>query len=259
MVPTTRVQICTACGTGKLDPLPDSVLLNAHYMSDEYQRWMRHGDCKYKLEPLPDSRALSQYNSITLHFDFKNIHNILDFGAGSASTMRTIKLKYPHISTTAIELSKAFRKLLSNCNEITEVYAEIPSDLPSQDLIIISETLEHILDPIGIIKRFRSLLTTKGYLFIEVPNCPFPYYYENKEYHYPHTFFFTKDSIIQIAANYGFEIVYMNSLGMDIRTWSKTPDIHKIVKQTGFSYEPNEHGIHLRVLLRKTNGKLSSL
>lgn len=249
----SKIQICTTCGFGKVEPLPNHKFLIQHYENDEYLRWIRHYDCKYKLDPLPNLRALNQYDFLVPHFNFKNTNNMLDFGAGSSNLMRTIKLKNPHIGTTAIELSKAYRALLGECKEITcGTYKEIPHSLSLQDLVSSTETLEHLTNPITVIEKFRSILTKEGFLFIEVPHCPFPYYYEHKKNHCPHLFFFTKSSFVQIAENCGFEIVVMESLGMSIATWSEIKNVHKKIKQEGFSYKSNENGIFLRVLLRKS-------
>lgn len=245
-----KIQVCTYCGFGQVAPLPDIMELDAYYRADQYQKW--HSDEKLRqLESLPHSRALSQYDSIAGYLDFSRVHNVLDFGAGSAPTTRTIKIRHPHINTTAIELSASIRRLLTKCDEIDKVYDIIPDDLPPQDLIIVSGTLEHLLNPLEMVKKFKQLLTNGGYLSIEVPNSPYPFYYDVKKNHTPHLCFFSRKTFLLIAVKLGFDLIHAGGLGNNIKEWSENRNRLDIVIRTGLCYAPNKYGCYLRALLRK--------
>jgi len=245
-----RIKICMSCGAGVANPLPDSKAVDEYYESDAYQLWHKQQK-KKPLDVLPHPRALSQYDTLATHFDFKNISSVLDFGAGSAVTTRTIKIRHPHVCTSVTELSKHLRAVLKECEEIDNVYRDIPSNLPPQDLIIVSGVIEHLLDPIASIKNFGDNLSKNGYLFIEVPHCPYPYYYIHKTHHNPHIFFFTKKSFEKIASLTNLELIWIDSMGMSIKEWCETKNVHEIVRRTGFSHVINEQGIFLRILLKK--------
>ena len=246
-----KIQVCTRCEFGQVTPLPDPVKLDAYYRADQYQKW--HSSEKlHQLEVLPHSRALNQYDSLGGYLNFNNVRNVLDFGAGSAPTTRTIKIRHPHINTTAIELSGSIRKLLADCNEIDKVYDIIPADLPLQNLIIVSGTLEHLVNPLVMLKKFKQLLHEwGGYLSIEVPNCPYPFYYDVKKNHTPHLCFFSKNTFSVIASKLEFDLIYVTGMGVGIKEWSETKNRLDIVIRTGLCYAPNKNGVYLRALLRK--------
>ena len=247
----TKIQVCVSCGFGRVTRFPDPKLLEDYYKADCYQQWHKQKEIR-QLESLPHSQALNQYDLMAPLVDFESINSLLDFGCGSAMTARTIKIRHSHITISVVELSQSLRTLLTNCNEIDNVYDKIPTNLPLQDLIIISGTLEHLLNPIAAVRKFRGLLTERGYLLIEVPNCLFPYYYTVKKAHIPHLFFFTKNSFIQMAATQNFELVWADSLGMSLKEWcEETKDRLSIVTRAGTCYASNKYGVYLRALLRK--------
>lgn len=246
----TKIQVCTSCGFGRVTRFPDAKLLEDYYKADSYQQWHKQKEIR-QLESLPHSQALNQYDLMAPLLDFESIGSLLDFGCGSAMTARTIKIRHPHITTSAIELSQSLRTLLTNCNEIDNVYEKIPANLPPQDLIIISGTLEHLLNPIAMIRKFRNLLTEKGCLLIEVPNCSYPYYYEIAKGHVPHLFFFTIMAFEQMAPIQGLDLLWAGCLGMSMKEWCANKNRLSIVIRTGTCYASNKHGCYLRALLRK--------
>lgn len=245
-----RIQICTTCGLGMVTPLPDIAAVEAYYRVDQYQQW--HSSEKLlQMESLPHSRALSQYDFLASYFHFRSVRTVLDFGAGSAPTLRTIKIRHPHIITSVVELSKSLRELLTNCDEIDNVYETLPNDLNRYDVIIVSGTLEHLVDPFIAMRKFRHLLTKGGYLFIEVPNCPFPLYYDIKTGCAPHLFFFTQESFTHMAPQLDLKLMYAGVMGVGIKEWSEIKNRLDIIIRTGFCYASNKTGIFLRALLKK--------
>lgn len=245
-----RIQICLTCGLGQVIPLPDGLELEAYYKADQYQKW--HSSEKLlEMESLPHSRALSQYDLLAGYLDFNSIQTVLDFGAGSAPTTRTIKIRHPYIITSAVELSKSLRGLLIDCNEVDVVYETLPQVIGQYDLIIVSQTLEHLVDPLGDIRKFRHLLKPGGLLFIEVPNCPYPFYYDVNTNHQPHLFFFMDCTFKSMAWRLGFKLMYSAGLGVGIEEFKKAKNMLDIVIRTGLCYAPNKKGVYLRALLKK--------
>jgi len=252
----TKIQICTTCGLGRVTCLPSTKSIEVHYEGDSYHKNVRKNVNRLVL--LPNNRALGQYGLLASHIDFKNVNHLLDFGDGPANIMRTIKIKHPHVTTSVVELSKSLRILLTDCNEIDRVYKKIPASLASQDLIIILHTLEHLIDPVATIKMFRNLLTEKGYLFVEVPNCPFPGYYNYRRNLYPHLSYFTENSLIQMAKICNFELVWIGDAGIRIKNLFEGRGI-KSINQIETTSVFNKQREGLRVLLRKKGEKNSRL
>jgi 2-polyprenyl-3-methyl-5-hydroxy-6-metoxy-1,4-benzoquinol methylase len=81
----------------------------------------------------------------------------------------------------------------------------------SQQVILLSHVLEHMVDPIKELNDIFEKLKTGGYLILEVPGV----FYIHKGYFSPITYFqnahvysFYKDYMAQIADQYGFKVVY---------------------------------------------------
>ena len=106
----------------------------------------------------------------------RDVKNILDVGCGFGLLSKELKKTYPKLDLYGIEnakeasqLSQKILKLLQ-CN--IEDMALIKSKLKTQkfDVIIFSDVLEHLYDPVGIIKSYKSLLKQDGTIVVTVPN-----------------------------------------------------------------------------------------
>lgn len=73
---------------------------------------------------------------------------------GSPAVIQNFKLKFP-----------------DNRSEVIETYFEEFDTKERFDLIVMGFILEHVDDPLVILKRFRKFLTPTGKLFVAVPNA----------------------------------------------------------------------------------------
>lgn len=78
----------------------------------------------------------------------------------------------------------------------------VREDLPKFDLMVISHTLEHLIDPAGVLDGLRRHLAPNGILFVDVPFQDHlrPY---KQGLHYQ---FFSHDSIASLAERTGFAV-----------------------------------------------------
>jgi|LakMenE01Jun11ns_1017448.scaffolds.fasta_scaffold9930921_5 SAM-dependent methyltransferase len=103
---------------------------------------------------------------------------ILDLGCGSGGTGQMIKRIYNGTYVTGITCSKkeviSAKKVLDEClfgNLEADSFPELMNR--KYDLIILSHVLEHLVDPVAVIKRFLKYLRPHGKLIIALPNIAF--------------------------------------------------------------------------------------
>ena len=100
----------------------------------------------------------------------------------------------------------------TGCGFAIQNVMDVPPDTPPHDLVVLSEVLEHLQDPMGVMGHIRQLVNPKGGLiFINVPiNSPSP----------DHLYLMRKpDDARALLTNNGFEIVregFFATQGMDL-------------------------------------------
>ena len=156
--------------------------------------------------------------------DKKEVKNILDVGCGYGLLSKELKKTFPKLDFYGIEHSKeasrSSQKILKllQCN--IEDIALIKRKLKTQkfDVIIFSDVLEHLYDPVGIIKSYQSFLDQDGTIVVTVPNIAnifsrlallFGYfnYNETGVMDKTHIRFFNKQNLKQLAKESNLQIV----------------------------------------------------
>ncbi len=98
---------------------------------------------------------------------------ILDVGCGAGSNGRLIQELYPSSHVTGITCSQSeydeAKKYLSHC-----IYADLEKDDLSFedqfDVLLFCHVLEHLVDPVSVIKKLLPYLKKEGKIIILVPN-----------------------------------------------------------------------------------------
>lgn len=100
--------------------------------------------------------------------------SVLDIGCAKGYLGRTLKDKGASYAA-GTDISEG--ALLEARQVLDEAYAfnlegEWPADLEAKkfDIIIIAEVLEHVFDPVGVLKKIRRILKEEGSLVITTPN-----------------------------------------------------------------------------------------
>jgi 2-polyprenyl-3-methyl-5-hydroxy-6-metoxy-1,4-benzoquinol methylase len=155
----------------------------------------------------------------------KDVKNILDVGCGYGLLSKELKKTYPKLNLYGIEhakeVSQSSQKTLKLLQYNIEDMALIKSKLKSQkfDIIIFSDVLEHLYDPVGIIKSYRSLLEEDDIIVVTVPNIAnifsriallfgFFNYSETGVMDKTHIRFFNRKNLKQLAKESNLKIVY---------------------------------------------------
>ncbi len=156
--------------------------------------------------------------------DKKEVKNILDVGCGYGLLSKELKKTFPKLDFYGIEHSKeasrSSQKILKllQCN--IEDIALIKRKLKTQkfDVIIFSDVLEHLYDPVDIIKSYQSFLNQDGTIVVTVPNIANIFsrlallfghfnYNETGVMDKTHIRFFNKQNLKQLAKESNLQIV----------------------------------------------------
>ena len=111
--------------------------------------------------------------------------------------------------------------------------------------MVSSHSLEHVIDPLGTLEKFYSLLKDGGVLFVEVPNAS-EEFFENYRTDAPHISFFTVDSLMLLAQKAGFTILHIQEYRLSLKMYS--PDIKL---SPDFIEQPRKNGWSIRALFEK--------
>lgn len=151
------------------------------------------------------------FNFINKYLNSKTT-KILEFGCGSGELLKVFH-DNGYSNLLGIDYSNAFDKIKTEYN-INFKYGNIFSGKEqindTFDLIILNHMLEHVFDIKESIKNIKNLLNKQGYLYIEVPDSErYKDVYNSPLFHlqYEHISHFSKQSIINLANIYGFDIV----------------------------------------------------
>ncbi len=197
---------CKICDFGFAYPMPEENDLNFFYkniyrLEGRPPFWRQ--DIKQIESTLINDKNLNYLLYITTFIKFKDITTILDFGSGYGDLAFLLKKKFPHLKLYSCEDDKYCKTILQkrgyqnfeNLNMINQKF----------DLIISIHSLEHLTD-VSIFPKFKDLLTTKGSIFFEVPNCVEEYFNE-RAYDSPHLLFYTKKSFEKLSEVNGFQVI----------------------------------------------------
>jgi len=130
-------------------------------------------------------------------------------------------------------------------------YAETLTSDKKYDCVWLSHVIEHLIRPDQILQKTKELLNPNGFIFIEVPNCGFKYNLDRTLLHQPHTFHFTKKSLMLLAKNTGFQIVKCDCF----RAATKYEGAFNKILSNKFPYYPrikcaDNQGKYLRIILQ---------
>ncbi len=92
---------------------------------------------------------------------------LLDFGSGSGHILKSLKNRYREITITSIEDSKPFQDhLLKYGFNIADSIDNVEGKF---DSILLIEVIEHVPDPLELLRKVKSKLNSDGKIFLTTP------------------------------------------------------------------------------------------
>lgn len=153
-----KILECAQCGLVQLNS-------HGHLKANHYENSRMHGD-----DPPPIDFMLHDSNDdderrFKLLKPFLIKKRILDFGCGNAGFL--MRAKELASETLGVEPELRVREYW---NSKIKIYPVLPTEVERMDLITAFHVIEHLSDPIKILKDLGSLLSDTGTMVIEVPS-----------------------------------------------------------------------------------------
>jgi SAM-dependent methyltransferase len=167
-----HVICCNTCKTWLLNPRPAPEEMARFYQDD------------FLYTPPPDrvsfiARAASRVQSWNLASEVNWVcrelparGGYLDYSAGTGQILAAVAQRRPDASVSATEYSQAYRPIIKQRIPNTIVYPDLES-LPTGDrfdVISAFGVLEHVEQPLELLRAFRARLTPNGTILISIPD-----------------------------------------------------------------------------------------
>ena len=167
------VAICRGCGFVTVRPRWDQLAykeINALWYPT-----------KFADEPPTDQDEHKKFDKWDTMWDrighyYSEPQRLLDVGAGQGWAIEFLLKRFPTLEAVAIEQWKPSQDYIQNTLGARVLDLDIGDDWPdgdqvSYDLVILRHTLEHIWDPLRVLKQIAVRLRDTGYAYIVVPNA----------------------------------------------------------------------------------------
>ena len=205
---TVTNRLCARCGCVYQYPHLTGKELDAFY-EREYRQLYQGSE-----GPIPRDIAVQEERAVALQ-DFVQIHGAqfsrhLDIGSSAGILLRQFRTAFD-TQGAGIEPGDAYRKYAQESGITT--YAAL-EDLDQAgetrfDLISLAHVLEHLPDPIGLLRNLRQeYLTETGWLLIEVPNL-----YAHDCFEVAHLVSFSEHTLRQTLNRAGFTVQALENHG----------------------------------------------
>lgn len=161
---------------------------------------------------LPKQKSDNKNRVFRINKFFKNKLNILDIGSGTGVFLHEMKKKGHNV--IGLDLDERYRKFL--LKKKIKIYNSNLNKFKTKkkfDLITFNKVLEHVKDPLGMLKKSKKLLKKKGNIYVEVPNVKAQIKGKySGEFCLDHLQIFSSKSLSQLMVKAGFNIVKINEL-----------------------------------------------
>ncbi|MES2884949.1 MAG: class I SAM-dependent methyltransferase [Pseudomonadota bacterium] len=195
---------------------------------------------------LRDPRALHQIDFVWPAIGSKPLQNVLEIGAGSASSLLLLKHKCGepapalHVCEPGSQWEDHYRQ-----HRVARIADYFPFETAvSFDYIHTSHWLEHVSKLGETVGHLRDMLKPGGYVFVEVPNTEHDYWTQAIN-DVPHIHFFTPRSLQRAFEVQGLKCLKLEEAGITFN------DHCKGIKPTAEDFGPREKGFWIRALFIK--------
>lgn len=203
-----RLGVCRACGAVQ-KPADAAFLAEIDDIYTTYTIYHQAAGAEQAVfeqaSGLPASRSVRLLETFRDRAGLKAAGRMLDVGCGNGATIRAFGQVAPGWTKAGTEFDAKYRAEVESIPNTERLHVGPVDDVPGAfDVITMIHVLEHIVDPIDVLKTLRGKLTIGGLLLIEVPHHPANAFELLIADHRTH---FTADSLTRALVAAGYEIV----------------------------------------------------
>lgn len=159
--PTKLWMKCSCCGNYFVYNFPKSSvgLINGHYTQDK------------KDNILKNKFSLDNYNPIFNRFkEMTSGNDYLEIGTGTGE-MLAVALEFGY-QADAVEICREDSERIASALDVNIKWCDIVDyETEKQyDVIVMGDVLEHVIDPVKVLKKVKQMLKKDGVLWISTPN-----------------------------------------------------------------------------------------
>jgi SAM-dependent methyltransferase len=249
-VDTYDVVCCRACGFGFADGLPGP---------DEFERYYAQMS---KYEHQPTGGRTSESDRARCRLIARQVDGVagdrhapvLDVGCSTGALLAALKdIGYTNVE--GLDPAPACASIASEAHGIT-VRTGSAADLPRLSrrygVVLLSAVLEHLLDPVAVLRDTRLALLDGGLLFVAVPDAEgfaecagAPY----QEFSVEHINFFSLDSLTSVLGVAGFTPVDATRVRLPWTSGATAPALHAVFRKTEHLLDVQTDGVTRPALL----------
>lgn len=221
---------CRQCGLVQVLPRPTLEAL-ASYYAEDYRKGICAGAdvtdlARFPLDNLYYYNRGQSINELATSYISENGKRILDIGPGFGHVIHALGVHLGSDQLTAIEFSEICVEHLESVgirvfnNSADEILPDLDEEF---DVIVLSHSLEHLLDPLGMLRLIAGRLATHGILIVEVPHIPsdslerYPDHLWAPRFDEPHITFFSQDTLVGILREAGLQVRFCDTAGPTYR------------------------------------------
>lgn len=235
-LPCTAV-ICRGCGLAYLNPRWSASSYREFYKADYRILMGERGEPARETELRQRSHG-AQILDFCLPF-LDGRRRVLDVGCGPGGVLTAFALtgRFETEGVEPAEEHSAYARKLGHSVQ-TGLFGEVVLSAGCYDLVLVTQTLNHLLDPRGALRALRALLSEQGLLFLEVQNFPEFAKRARRSVTVDHPYYFAAETLECMARRSGLEPIRM---GVDTAQSAQSVHPHMWHRSAP---------IHVRMLLR---------
>jgi 2-polyprenyl-3-methyl-5-hydroxy-6-metoxy-1,4-benzoquinol methylase len=196
---------CSQCGLVQTNPRPDAEGLSAFYMHHYRKLYQGVTDPSlvYVSQYRKDERLRYTVQHLQAKLDLHPGSTLLDYGCGEGSLFAALRNAGFRGRLVGVEPNARFARYAEQAGD-----AEVHTDatlLRGLDAVVINHVLEHLADPVGVLRDLGARLKPGGWLYLDVPDAS--RYTHVGDLHLAHILHFTQATLQAVVQHAGFVVV----------------------------------------------------